>query len=61
MEGLERKKTQNTRERQREQKHRNLIQTIQCALYIGCAQSALLYKTIVIRTDRSTDSYFNAH
>ena len=39
--------------------HRNLIQTIQYALYIGCAQRALLYKSIW--TDRSTDTYFNAH
>ena len=40
-------------------KHRNLIQTIQYALYIGRAQRALLYKSI--RTDRSTYVYFNAH
>ena len=59
MESLERKKTQSKRERQREQKHRNLIQTIQYALYIGCAQTTLLYKSIW--TDRSIDSYFNAH
>ena len=45
------------RERQREQ-NTELIQTIQYALYIGCAQRALLYKSI--RTDRSIDQYFNA-
>ena len=45
------------RERQREQ-NTELIQTIQYALYIGCAQRALLYKSI--RTDRSMDAYFNA-
>ena len=40
-------------------KQKYLIQTIQYALYIGCAQRALLYKSI--RIDRSTDAYFNAH
>ena len=40
-------------------KHRNLIQTIQYALYIGCAQRALLYKAVQI--DKSTDAYLNAY
>ena len=39
--------------------HRNLIQTIQYALYIGCAQGALFYKSI--QTNISIDAYFNAH
>ena len=58
MESLE-LKTQSTRERQREHKHRNITQKYNNTLYIGCAQRAVLYKSI--QTDRSTDAYFNAH
>ena len=58
MESLERK-TQSTWERKREQNTEKLIQTIQYALYIECAQRALLYKSI--QTDISIDVYFNAH
>ena len=45
-------------ERERERTHENLIQN-NSTLYIECAQRALLYKSI--QTDRSTDTYFNAH
>ena len=55
---LRTKITEYTRETARVEQ-RNLIQTIQYDLYIGCAQRALLYKSI--RTDRSMDTYFNAH
>ena len=58
MESL-RPKTKSTRKKQREHKtHRNLTHNNN-TLYIECAQRALLYKSI--RTDRSTDTYFNAH
>ena len=40
-------------------KQKYLIQTIQYALYIGCAQRALLYKAVQI--DKSTDAYLNAY
>ena len=48
------------RERERERVNsKNSIQNNTQSLYIGCAQRALLYKSIW--TDRSTDKYFNAH
>ena len=47
-------------EREKTRNSNKIIIIVLCeTLYIVCVQSTLLYKSI--RTDKSTDKYFNAH